>query len=118
MFGSFGGNTSDKIPLAISTNSPRSFTAPASIASTLSKPSNGPTNSKMVARVPDAVTSEMEVRQAAQVLSGNLLEKIGAPDHAGWMMKKGEKYNSWKERYFVLKGLHLYYLKSETVRLH
>jgi hypothetical protein len=42
------------------------------------------------------------------------LKQIGTPDHAGWMKKKGDRYG-WKNRYFVLKGAHLYYLKSEHV---
>ena len=41
------------------------------------------------------------------------VQQIGTPDHAGFMKKKGERYPSWKMRYFVLKGSHLYYLKSE-----
>ncbi|EJU06671.1 hypothetical protein DACRYDRAFT_113317 [Dacryopinax primogenitus] len=44
----------------------------------------------------------------------NALEKIGIPDHQGWMRKKGERYSSWKNRYFVLKDTHLYYLRSQT----
>ncbi len=32
------------------------------------------------------------------------------------MKKKGERYNSWKNRYFVLKGSHLYYMKDKNVR--
>ncbi|OCH94505.1 hypothetical protein OBBRIDRAFT_747510 [Obba rivulosa] len=44
----------------------------------------------------------------------SILEQIGKPDHSGWMRKKGERYNSWKSRYFVLKGPHLYYLKSDS----
>ena len=49
----------------------------------------------------------------------SVLEQIGQPDHNGWMMKKGERYNTWKLRYFVLKGSHLYYLESnrKTVSL-
>jgi hypothetical protein len=43
----------------------------------------------------------------------SVLEQIGEPDHKGWMRKKGDRYNSWKSRYFVLKGPHLYILKSE-----
>lgn len=69
----------------------------------------------MTEYVPDQATAEMTTVQPTRVLDGNLLEKIGNPDYAGWMSKKGEKYNSWKQRYFVLKGVHLYYLKSETV---
>ncbi|KAL0581475.1 hypothetical protein V5O48_000516 [Marasmius crinis-equi] len=44
----------------------------------------------------------------------SVLEQIGEPDHAGWMRKKGDRYNSWKLRYFVLKGAHLYYLRSDS----
>ncbi|ELU45274.1 phospholipid binding protein [Rhizoctonia solani AG-1 IA] len=45
------------------------------------------------------------------------LDQIGEPDYSGWMRKKGDRYNSWKLRYFVLKGPHLYYLRSRTVSL-
>jgi hypothetical protein len=41
-------------------------------------------------------------------------EKIGEPDYAGWLRKRSERYNTWKERYLILKGVHLYVLKSPT----
>jgi hypothetical protein len=44
----------------------------------------------------------------------SILEQIGTPDHNGWMRKKGERYNSWKMRYFVLKGPHMYCLRSNS----
>ncbi|KAL6307047.1 hypothetical protein BKA93DRAFT_770292 [Sparassis latifolia] len=44
----------------------------------------------------------------------SILEQIGTPDHNGWMRKKGVRYNSWKLRYFVLKGPHLYWLRSNS----
>ena len=44
----------------------------------------------------------------------SILEQIGTPEHAGWMRKRGERYNTWKNRYFVLKGPHLYWLKSNN----
>ena len=44
----------------------------------------------------------------------NILAQIGTPDHNGWMRKKGEHYNTWKNRYFVLKGPHLYWLKNNS----
>ncbi len=44
----------------------------------------------------------------------SILEQIGQPDHNGWMRKKGEHYNTWKTRYFVLKGPHLYWLRSNN----
>jgi PH domain len=47
---------------------------------------------------------------------GNVLQQIGDPDLDGWLRKKGVRYNTWKLRYFVLKGPHLYYLRSKTVR--
>ena len=43
-----------------------------------------------------------------------ILTQIGTPDHNGWMRKKGDHYGSWKNRYFVLKGPHLYWLKSNA----
>lgn len=43
----------------------------------------------------------------------SIIEQIGIPDHNGWMRKKSDRYNSWKMRYFVLKGPHLYFLKSD-----
>ncbi|KAH9942598.1 hypothetical protein B0H21DRAFT_751037 [Amylocystis lapponica] len=42
----------------------------------------------------------------------SILAQIGTPDHNGWMRKKGDRYNAWKLRYFVLKGPHLYCLRS------
>ncbi|KAF8215872.1 hypothetical protein K438DRAFT_1914754 [Mycena galopus ATCC 62051] len=44
----------------------------------------------------------------------SVLEQIGETDHTGWMRKKGERYNSWKLRYFLLKGPDLYYLKTSS----
>ena len=44
----------------------------------------------------------------------SILQQIGTADHAGWMRKKGERYNNWKMRYFVLKGVHMYCLKSNN----
>lgn len=44
----------------------------------------------------------------------SVLEQIGEPDHNGWMRKKGEHYNTWKLRYFVLKAHHLYILRDNS----
>jgi hypothetical protein len=57
----------------------------------------------------DMPTRSMQVLKPGQ----SVLQQIGEPDHKGWMRKKGDRYNSWKSRYFVLKGPHLYYLKSD-----
>lgn len=44
----------------------------------------------------------------------SIIEQIGHPDHQGWMRKKGDHYNSWKHRYFIIKGPHLYILRSDS----
>jgi hypothetical protein len=44
----------------------------------------------------------------------DVMEQIGTPDHEGWMRKKAESYNTWKQRYFLLKGAHLYWLRSNN----
>ena len=62
----------------------------------------------------------MVLRKASSPTTGSfksgqsILEQIGQSDHKGWMRKKGERYNTWKTRYFVLKGPHLYWLKSNN----
>ncbi|KAG1805186.1 uncharacterized protein BJ212DRAFT_1570918 [Suillus subaureus] len=44
----------------------------------------------------------------------NIIDRIGTPDHRGWMRKKGDHENAWKVRYFVIKGPHLYILRSDN----
>ncbi|KAF8138820.1 hypothetical protein EV363DRAFT_1580521 [Boletus edulis] len=44
----------------------------------------------------------------------SIVEQIGQPDHQGWMRKKGDHYNSWKLRFFIIKGPHLYILRSNS----
>jgi len=44
----------------------------------------------------------------------SILEQIGEPDHTGYMKKKAARYNTWKLRYFVLKGEHLYILRQNS----
>ncbi|RHZ44096.1 hypothetical protein Glove_759g8 [Diversispora epigaea] len=38
---------------------------------------------------------------------------LNSPDYEGWLKKQGDKYKSWKNRYCVLKGVNLFYLKSD-----
>ncbi|KAF9306896.1 polar growth protein [Mortierella antarctica] len=40
------------------------------------------------------------------------LDLIGKPDYAGWLKKKGDTYRTWKSRWFMLKGVTLYYMNS------
>jgi hypothetical protein len=56
----------------------------------------------------------IKLRPGAKALD-QLRQTLGEADFAGWMMKKGERYNTWKLRLFYLKGPHLYYLRSNTV---
>jgi hypothetical protein len=44
----------------------------------------------------------------------SIWEQIGEPDHAGWMRKRGGGYNAWRTRYIVLKGSHLYWMRSNS----
>jgi hypothetical protein len=59
---------------------------------------------------PGAIT----LRPGENVLQ-QLKEIVGDPDHSGFMLKKGERYNTWKNRFFFLKGPHIYYLRSKQV---
>ena len=104
LFSSFG-SAGDKSPVV---GNRRSMMSP----SMTPKERDGP--SSMSAKAVDAATSEMLPKQLAAVKAGDLMEKLGRPDYSGWMNKKGEKYNGWKQRFLVLKGIHLYWLKSES----
>lgn len=44
----------------------------------------------------------------------SIIDQIGTPDHHGWMRKKGDHYNAWKLRYFIIKGPHLYVLRGDN----
>lgn len=61
-----------------------------------------------------------DVQSPAESTSGlvkpgqSILEQIGEPDHVGWMRKRGDRYNSWRNRYFVLKGPHMYCMRSDS----
>lgn len=61
-----------------------------------------------------SMTDSVSTPQSSGVVKPgkSILQQIGTPDHNGWMRKKSDHYNSWKLRYFVLKGSHLYCLKS------
>ncbi|KAG8684218.1 polar growth protein, partial [Ceratobasidium sp. 394] len=66
-----------------------------------------------------STSPSMARSQSSQTVPGfkpgeRAVDQIGEPDYSGWMRKRGDRYNSWKLRYFVLKGPHLYYLRSRT----
>jgi hypothetical protein len=56
----------------------------------------------------DSVDGGMEPLEPGQ----SIIVQVGEPDHCGWMRKKGDRYNHWKLRYFILKGPHMYCLRS------
>ncbi|EJT49524.1 phospholipid binding protein [Trichosporon asahii var. asahii CBS 2479] len=62
----------------------------------------------------DRPEKRMSSSNGTQAPIGGALQKIGKPDKTGYLKKRGERYNTWKQRFFVLKGSHLYYLKSEN----
>lgn len=70
-----------------------------------------------------ALTTEADKASGAATLKlgedvlKQLKEIMGDEDHSGFMFKKGERYNTWKNRFFFLKGPHLYYLRSMHVSL-
>jgi hypothetical protein len=43
-----------------------------------------------------------------------VLVQVGTPDHEGWVRKKGGHFSTWKSRYLVLKGAHLYWLRTDS----
>ncbi|KAF8489479.1 hypothetical protein F5888DRAFT_1808828 [Russula emetica] len=47
-------------------------------------------------------------------LVDTVLVQIGTPDHEGWIRKKGGHFSTWKSRYLVLKGAHLYWLRTDS----
>lgn len=58
-------------------------------------------------------------RQAAA--QGAVLQRIGSVDQQGWIKKRGERYNTWNERYLVLQGNDLLVLRdpsAERVKSH
>jgi hypothetical protein len=66
----------------------------------------------MLLRKPISPTTSTNTRGGSVKSDRNILEQIGEPDHKGWLRKRGDRYNAWKSRFFVLKGPHLYWLKS------
>lgn len=86
---------------------------------TSSYPGPAPTASPTSVGSPSTPTRENTGEDLLQP-GQSVLKQIGECDHSGWMLKRGDRYNSWKSRYFVLKGQHLYCLRSSstTVSYH
>jgi hypothetical protein len=65
----------------------------------------------IIANVPESVKNILGFIKQGM----NIIDRIGEPDHTGWMRKRGDRYNTWKRRYFILKGQHLYFLRSDNI---
>ena len=89
--------------------------APVSSARNTPRPSAPVTRGSREA-VPTAATTATPAAGALATTSGGVraVDKIGEADYAGYLRKRSDRYNSWKERYLVLKGTYLYVLKSPT----
>lgn len=59
-----------------------------------------------------STTAEKPVEAEKSTKALTQAERIGEPDYSGWLRKKTDKYNGWKDRYLILKGSYLYVLKS------
>ncbi|KAK9897457.1 hypothetical protein P389DRAFT_57275 [Cystobasidium minutum MCA 4210] len=59
-------------------------------------------------------TAEQPASAAAPAKALTQAERIGEPDYSGWLRKKTDKYNGWKDRYLILKDSYLYVLKTPT----
>lgn len=64
--------------------------------------------------VPRSPIISPPVKGPGLVQGRSVLEQIGTPDFNGWLMKRGEHYNIWKNRYCVLKGHNLYWMRSNS----
>lgn len=83
----------------------------------LAKAPSSPAGSAATSGNPRPVSTGAAAAAAAATATAapeSAVAKIGKPDYTGYMKKKGDRYNSWKMRYFVLKGAHLYYLRNEN----
>ncbi|KAG6334334.1 hypothetical protein ID866_4758 [Astraeus odoratus] len=79
----------------------------------------GSKDSATLTKRPRTLSTSMDVRPASRVPTTltpgkSVIEQIGEADHSGWLRKKADHYNTWKHRYFIIKGPHLYILRSDT----
>jgi len=82
-----------------------------------SKASTSPHTEKDFSTLRKRTISQPEMNKANRISlkpGQSIVDQIGEADYSGWMRKRGERYNTWKMRYFVLKGPHLYYLRSRN----
>ena len=81
--------------------------------SSASSKGKNPSMRRSVSLGADALLSaSMEAN--THTLVDTILVQIGTPDHEGWIRKKGGHFSMWKSRYLVLKGAHLYWLKTDS----
>lgn len=103
-----GGNKSDASPQIKQQSSATALSGSKSTPGTPKRQGSRPISA---AASPQTKSSAV----SAPVEGQDIMKKIGTPELTGWLRKKSERYNTWKMRYMVLKGRHLYAMKSATV---
>ena len=76
--------------------------------------SKGKNPSPLHRSVPLDANTSLSVSTDPNTLVDTVLVQIGTPDHEGWIRKKGGHFSTWKSRYLVLKGAHLYWLRTDS----
>lgn len=123
-FFTFGGGSAPTSPTSGNDKPRRNISAP--LEATSPKTDEIATSPAMEARSPPTVSSsvvhsepqpyvntpEDPVGSDAPAKVMTQAERIGEPDYSGWLRKKTDKYNAWKDRYLILKDSYLYVLKS------
>lgn len=125
-FFTFGGGSTPTSPTAVQDKPRRNISAPLEATS----PKGADTSPASDARSPDpasttsnmalvnagpasyTTTSEPPAQADKPIKALTQAERIGEPDYSGWLRKKTDKYNGWKDRYLILKDSYLYVLKS------
>lgn len=127
-FFTFGGGSTPTSPTAgqdkprrnisapLEATSPKGADSAASPAARVQSPGTASATANMGSIVgePTSYTSISEPPAQADkpIKALTQAERIGEPDYSGWLRKKTDKYNGWKDRYLILKDSYLYVLKS------
>lgn len=124
-FFTFGGGSTPTSPTAGNDKPKRNISAPLeatspkaaeNVASTSSEVKSPQTVGSANAFHAEPKSYSTNPEQPVQAEQSNKVltqaERIGEPDYSGWLRKKTDKYNGWKDRYLILKDSYLYVLKS------
>ncbi|CAI2168977.1 19331_t:CDS:2 [Funneliformis geosporum] len=75
----------------------------------------GPFKELSVDESHDRVTSYYSDHSSDNYIDDDQIIRIGVPDHQGSLMKQGDKYKTWRNRFCILKGSNLYYLQDDKM---